>query len=125
MPFVFATMLFACNRKMQIAEAQNGNVVQANAGQSIPACIQHAIDSLQQKPVSNPPSQVDEYEYNGERVYGLSVGCCDMFYTIYNANCEYVCSPSGGFTGKGDGLCTTFSEKAKLLRVVWKDARKK
>ena len=88
-----------------------------------PPCIQHRIDSLKLLPVLNPPAQVDEYDYNGEKVYGFSLGCCDMFYEVYNANCEYVCAPAGGFTGKGDGRCPDFNQNAKSIRVVWKDER--
>lgn len=90
----------------------------------IPPCIQRKIDSLKPLPVLNPPAQVDEYDYNGEKVYGFSLGCCDMFYEVYNANCDFICAPAGGFTGKGDGRCPDFSQNAKLIRVVWQDERK-
>ena len=115
-----------CQRKTNTATTQPSYpIAEETAVSSIPICIQQKIDSLKQLPVSNPPSQVDEYDYNGEKVYGFSLGCCDMFYAVYNANCNYICAPSGGFTGRGDGLCIDFNEKAKLVKVVWKDERKK
>ena len=122
-----ATML-ACNSKTPpvatLETTPTTDKIQGTAKATIPPCIQHRIDSLKQLPTLNPPAQVDEYDYNGEKVYGFSLGCCDMFYEVYNANCEYVCAPSGGFTGRGDGRCPDFNQNAKLIRVVWKDERR-
>ncbi len=124
--FILVAILIACQRKTNTATTEpSPSTVDGTPASSTPICIQQKIDSLKQLPVSNPPSQVDEYDYNGEKVYGFSLGCCDMFYAVYNGNCNYICSPSGGFTGRGDGLCKDFNEKAKLVRIVWKDERKK
>ena len=125
---IMATAILACHSKTPL----NGSVETTfmdteNKGVTVvyqmPPCIQRKIDSLKQLPVLNPPTQVDEYDYNGEKVYGFSLGCCDMFYEVYNANCEYVCAPAGGFAGKGDGRCPDFNQNAKSIRVVWKDER--
>ena len=41
-----------------------------------------------------------------ERVYYYTVSpCCDLFNPLYDAAGKYVCSPDGGFTGRGDGQC--------------------
>lgn len=88
-----------------------------------PACVQQKIDSIRQVPRWNPPAQVDEYEYNGKRVFVFSSPCCDQYNTAWDGNCGYICAPSGGFTGKGDGKCADFSSVAKHIRLVWKDDR--
>ena len=128
-PLLLLTVsLLSCNSKTpQVTTAETTNNTHNKGGTltaKIPTCIQHRIDSLKQLPVLNPPAQVDEYDYNGEKVYGFSLGCCDMFYEVYNANCESICAPSGGFTGRGDGRCPDFNQNAKLIRVVWKDERR-
>lgn len=40
------------------------------------------------------------------RVYYLALApCCDRHDYLYNAQGEYICAPSGGFSGSGDGKC--------------------
>lgn len=91
---------------------------------SVPSCIRARIDEIKKQPRWNPPAQVDEYRYNGRRVFLFSSNCCDQFNEVVDENCNYLCAPSGGFTGKGDGRCRDFSDKAQLVRTVWKDDRK-
>jgi hypothetical protein len=43
---------------------------------------------------------------------------------VYDRNCNYVCAPDGGYTGKGDGKCKDFDSLAKEVRLIWKDDRK-
>ena len=88
-----------------------------------PRCIAERIDSIKRQPVWNPPAEIYEYEYDGRKVYAISSNCCDFFNTVIDANCNYICAPSGGFTGRGDGKCTDFFKVAKQLRLVWKDDR--
>lgn len=93
-------------------------------GNGLPACITQRIQQIKTQPVWNPPATINEYEYNGQTVYLISSPCCDRPDTLVYKNCDFICSPGGGFTGKGDGKCPDFSEKAKLVRVVWKDERR-
>jgi hypothetical protein len=90
---------------------------------SIPLCIQNKIDEIKKQQKWNPPAEVNEYLFNGKKVYLFSADCCDQFYTLVDSACNYVCAPSGGIAGKGDGKCADFNEKAQLLRLVWKDDR--
>ena len=94
-----------------------------NTADNIPVCIQTRIDSIRNEPRWNPPAQVDEYEYSGKTVYLFSSNCCDQYNIVLDANCQYICAPTGGITGKGDGQCADFTCTARHLRLVWKDAR--
>lgn len=89
----------------------------------IPACIQQKIDSIKAQPKWNPPATVYEYKYNGRTVFLFSANCCDQYSEVYDEQCNYVCAPGGGFTGKGDRKCEDFLQKAKEVRLVWKDER--
>ena len=111
--------LFACEAKSKATTTKDKTTEEG----SIPVCLQKKIDSIKAQPVWNPPAEVHEYEYDGRRVYSLSADCCDFFSTLYDKNCNYICAPSGGFTGKGDGKCKDFAASAKLIRLVWKDDR--
>ena len=111
--FSILFLILACHRKSPAATSDKG----------IPTCIQKKIDSIKQQPVWNPPAEIHEYEYNGKKVYLISADCCDFFTTAVDENCNYVCAPSGGFTGRGDGKCKDFNQNAKMIKVVWKDER--
>lgn len=89
----------------------------------IPTCIQQKINSIKAQPKWNPPAEVWEYTYAGKTVYLFSSDCCDQYNTVYDANCNYVCAPSGGLTGKGDGKCEDFNANARQVKLVWKDSR--
>lgn len=91
---------------------------------TIPSCIQARIEEIKKQPRWNPPAQVEEYRFEGKRVFLFSSNCCDQFNELVDETCHYVCAPSGGFTGKGDRKCPTFKDSAQLIRVVWKDERK-
>lgn len=98
--------------------------VQCNKQQSeIPTCIQAKIDGIKTQPKWNPPATVNEYIYHGKHVYLFSSDCCDQYNQLYDENCNSICAPSGGITGKGDGKCADFSSAAQLVKLVWKDSR--
>jgi hypothetical protein len=138
--FLTATLaiifVFACNRKspasatgavdsatlVNTAAGTNSPVI-PDTGLAVPVCIQNKIDSIKKQNVWNPPAQIHEFLYNGRKVYSISADCCDFFTIAVDANCNYVCAPSGGFTGKGDGKCNDFDKSATLVRLVWKDDR--
>ena len=90
---------------------------------AIPSCIQQKIDAAKAQPKANPPIEVAQYTYSGKTVYLISSGCCDQYNVVYDKQCQYICAPSGGLTGKGDRKCTDFAEKATFVRTVWKDER--
>ncbi len=88
-----------------------------------PSCIQQKIDAIKTKPKWNPPAEVNEYTYQGKHVYLFSADCCDQYNELVDENCKYICAPSGGLTGKGDGQCPEFSTNAQFVKLVWKDPR--
>lgn len=94
-----------------------------NSAPAIPSCIQAKIEAIQKQPKWNPPAKVEEYNYNGKRVFLFSANCCDQFHQAFDENCNYICAPSGGITGKGDRKCDDFRDKAQLVKVIWKDER--
>lgn len=89
----------------------------------MPSCIQQKITEIKAQPRWNPPAEINEYEYNGKKVYLVTANCCDQYITLVDASCNYICAPSGGITGSGDGKCKDFFQVAKHIRLVWKDER--
>ena len=84
--------------------------------EDVPACITDRI--------SDTTIRVDEYFYDGQRVYSIENPpvCCDQLFYIINYNCEEVCAPSGGLGGNGDGRCPNFNDEAVFLRTIWPSA---
>ncbi|WP_242692006.1 DUF6970 domain-containing protein [Aridibaculum aurantiacum] len=111
-------ILLAC-----ITSCATAKTVKEPAIAAIPPCLQQKIDSIKAQPQWNPPATVEEYTYHGKRVFLLSAPCCDFFSTVVDEDCNYICAPSGGFTGKGDGKCPNFAAEAEFVKVVWKDER--
>ncbi len=89
----------------------------------IPACIQQKIEEIKSQPKWNPAGEIREYDYNGKKVYLISSDCCDQYITLVDEQCNMVCAPSGGITGKGDGKCKDFFQAAKEVKLIWKDDR--
>jgi len=106
-----------------LTELMSSTCRKAQESQTIPSCIQQKIDEIKSQPKWNPPAEVNEYLYNDKHVYLFSSPCCDQYNMLYSEDCTPLCAPSGGFTGRGDGKCADFNEKAKKLRLVWKDDR--
>ena len=89
----------------------------------LPKCIEQMITDFKNGPVQNPPASIYEYDYEGKKVYYVAPPCCDQLAKLYDADCNFLCSPDGGFTGKGDGKCPEFHSVKKNERLIWKDER--
>ncbi|MEJ7737844.1 MAG: hypothetical protein WKF97_10495 [Chitinophagaceae bacterium] len=88
-----------------------------------PSCVKIQIEQLKNQAKRNPAAEINEYIYKGRKVFLISAECCDQYNKLIDAKCNYICAPSGGLTGKGDGKCTDFLENAKHSRLIWKDPR--
>ena len=58
--------------------------------------------------VGNPPAEVNEYSYNGKKVFLFSSNCCDQ-YNASDSDCNYM---------SYDNRDTDLFEKAKHIRIV-------
>ena len=89
----------------------------------IPACIESKIEAIQQQPKFSPPATVYRYQYKDQYVYLFSSNCCDQYNYLYDKDCNVICAPSGGFTGRGDGRCSNFDQMSSDKTLIWKDTR--
>jgi hypothetical protein len=99
------------------------SVLNPESSETTPACISQKIEEIKSHPKGWGAAKISEYDYKNKKVYLFYMNCCDRFNPLYDSNCNYICSPSGGFSGGGDGLCTDFYSTAELVREVWKDPR--
>ena len=66
------------------------------------------------------PIEVWRYQLDGKAVYLLIPDCCDQFIKLFDSNYLLICSPSGGFSGHGDGLCPDFYQNSTDKELIWK-----
>jgi hypothetical protein len=84
-----------------------------------PQCIYDKIREIQNQSGANSPREVWRMEIDAETNYYLFVmDCCDQFNPVYDSNCNYVCAPSGGFSGQGDGNCPVWPENIERV-LIW------
>ncbi len=124
-PDVVARSSFLCNMK-QLLIAAAAIFILASCSKKLapaPACVQQKISEIKTQPKWNPPAEINEYEYEGKRVFLFTSDCCDQYIVLLDGSCNYICAPSGGITGAGDDKCRDFFSKAKHIRLVWKDDR--
>lgn len=106
-----------------IVLATAGKNCKKSPSTALPACIEQRIEAIKKQEKWNPPAEVFEYNYKGKKVYYFSSNCCDQYNTVVDEQCNQICAPSGGLTGKGDQKCPDFKDSAQLVKLVWKDDR--
>jgi len=94
-----------------------------NFSEKQPVWIENFIENEVAGPVANPPALLTRCIYKDQEVYYLPPRCCDIPSTLFDSQGEEICSPDGGFTGRGDGKCPDFFEVRKDCLVIWQDNR--
>jgi hypothetical protein len=65
------------------------------------------------------PDAVFVLEHEGRPYFLLAPPCCDAFEPMYDAVGTFVCHPSGGIAGGGDGKCPEFRADLVKKRLLW------
>ena len=89
----------------------------------IPKCIKLKIRKITREEVINPVAEVWEWKVDGGTYYYFAYGCCDNFNYLYDKECNRICAPDGGLTGKGDGKCPVFKSEVKK-KLIWQNDKK-
>ena len=89
----------------------------------VPNCINDKIKNIKEQTVWNPPAKIYQYQYKGETVYYIPPRCCDIMSTLYDEDCNIICSPDGGIAGNGDGICPDFFTNRTDEKLIWEDER--
>ena len=110
--FFLALIVTACSSSKKTA---------ANA--ELPDCIKTKIEAFAKLPKHEQPQNVIEYEYKGEKVYYVTMPCCDFYNEVYDSDCKLLGHPDGGLTGKGDGKLPDFNAEKKKERIVWEQPK--
>ncbi len=89
----------------------------------MPTCIKRKVDSFKTALKHEQPQRVVEYQYKGKKVYYVVMPCCDFFNEVYDAKCNLLGSPDGGFSGRGDGKLPDFFKEATNEKIIWQAAK--
>ena len=70
------------------------------------------------------PKAIWQFEWNDKIVYYVLSQGCDNFNLLLDENGKVLCSPDGGFTGRGDGKCSNFINEKKNGKLIWEKKNK-
>lgn len=90
-----------------------------------PDCVITKIREISKEDVWNPPAKIYSYVYEGKTVYFIPQHCCDIPSQLFDSDCNLICNPDGGFTGRGDGHCADFFATRTDEKLLWEDTREK
>jgi hypothetical protein len=90
----------------------------------LPLWLSSLIAQIESQPVTNPPSAIYRYRYQGRTVYFRPSYCCDVFSVLYDRNGRVLCAPDGGLIGRGDGRCPDFFSLRSEEVLIWQDSRR-
>ncbi len=102
----------------------NASGCKSKKADTLPDCVQEIIEGVSSDEYSRQPIKVYQYTYNDEKVFYITYKCCDIPSSLYNENCDEICSPDGGITGKGDGKCADFFDTRSDEKLIWEDKSK-
>ena len=102
-----------------VVNQRDSAIIPEASDAGLPKCIKNKIDSFKLKEAHEKPQRVLQYMYKGKKVYYVVMPCCDFYNEVYDAKCNFLGAPDGGFTGKGDGKLPDFFTEAKSEKLVW------
>jgi len=91
--------------------------------QDSPPWLKDLVQDLATQPVANPPASITAFTYRDQTVYLLPPRCCDIPSILYDSTGAVLCSPDGGYDGRGDGRCPDFGTTRRDERLIWADPR--
>ncbi len=71
----------------------------------MPDWLRARIAIYERQPVRQAPGTIWRITHQGAPAFYVVSPCCDQFNPLLDAGGREICSPSGGFTGAGDGKC--------------------
>jgi len=86
----------------------------------LPAWLEVQVLAWERQSVSHADAlAVWRLQHDGATAYLVHAGCCDRYDTLYTAGGRELCSPSGGFSGAGDGKCPVPADPGTKPVLVW------
>ena len=77
------------------------------------------LTKIVQFDADHAPLGVWRITHHGQPAYYLLSPCCDQYNPLFSAEGREICNPSGGFTGRGDGICPKPMDPGTKATLVW------
>lgn len=84
-----------------------------------PDWLRARIAGYERQPARLAPSTIWRITHQGKPAFYLVSPCCDQFNPLLDAGGKEICSPSGGFTGAGDGKCPSPMDAGTRATRIW------
>jgi hypothetical protein len=85
----------------------------------LPEWLVAKISGYEAGPAREAPIEIWQISYQGRPAFFFISPCCDRFNPLFSLSGENICSPSGGFSGSGDGKCPKPIDRGTEPRFVW------
>ena len=86
--------IFAC-------EDENGSICDLTATIDETPWANDVIDEIIAR-------QVYRFVHDNKYLYYFMADCCDQFDPVYDCDGNFICAPTGGLAGTGDGQCPNY-----------------
>ena len=90
---------------------------------SLPIWLRERIAGYQQSTFRSSPLRVMKFKHGWQTYYYFSGLCCEQLNPITDDDGDYVCAPTGGWTGDGDNKCPKSFPDEEGMTTVWEDSR--
>jgi len=85
----------------------------------LPGWLRTRIADYERQPARQAPSAIWRITHQGAPAFYLVSPCCDQFNPLLDVKGKEICSPSGGFTGAGDGKCPRPMDAGTQATRIW------
>jgi hypothetical protein len=66
--------------------------------------------------VADAAGVTSDFGPDGRPVYLFRAPCCDRYDQLFDTDGRYLCAPTGGFAGGGDGRCPAWAKELRYQR---------
>lgn len=90
-----------------------------NDDDKLPEWLATQIAQYEAGPAEGVPMEIWKISYKGKPAFYIRSACCDALNPLLNYKGEEICSPDGGFTGHGSGICPVTSDFDSPAEFLW------
>lgn len=85
----------------------------------VPRWLVVKMSEFEARPPAEVPIEIWRITYQGKPAFFFIAPCCDRLNPLFSVSGEKICSPSGGFTGAGDGNCPKPVDSGTQPTFIW------
>jgi hypothetical protein len=87
--------------------------------EKLPEWLTTRIAEYEAGPPDAAPLEIWQLSYKGKPAFYVLSACCDFLNPLLDYKGEEICSPDGGFTGRGSGICPVTADFDGPAQFLW------